>query len=163
MWRRILIAITVLAMLGAVIVGYRVEHRREAAFCGFCHRALHANIQVVAEIDGERRVVCCARCAITEANQEKKPLHLLTVTDYTSGGKLNPKQAFYVDGSQKVLCLDGATMFDETKHAYEKTYDRCFPGTYAFAHREEAEKFARENGGVVVQLDKLMQEVGSQP
>ena len=50
-------------------------------------------------------------------------------------------------------------MVDESKQVHEMTYDRCFPGTYAFAHREDAEAFVRENGGAVLQLQKLMQGV----
>ena len=163
MAKRALITTAVLVVLvGLVVAGYRLVANREEAFCGFCHRSIYANSKVIAEIDGRRRTVCCARCAISEAYQERKPLHLIAVTDYVSSKSLDPKQAYFVDGSRKVLCAHDEAMVDESKHAQQMTFDRCFPGTYAFAHREDAEAFVRENGGRVLQLQKLMQEIGAQ-
>lgn len=149
-------------MAGLVAAGYRVMANREDTFCGFCHRSIHPNSKVVAEIDGRRRTVCCARCALNEGLQEKKPVRLISVTDYVSGGSLAPEKAYFVDGSRKVLCAHDAAMVDESKHVEQMTFDRCFPGTYAFARREDAEAFVRENGGTVLQLEKLMQEVNPQ-
>ena len=149
-------------MAGLVAAGYRVMANREDTFCGFCHRSIHPNSKVVAEIDGRRRTVCCARCALNEGLQEKKPVRLISVTDYVSGGSLAPEKAYFVDGSRKVLCAHDTAMVDESKHAEQMTFDRCFPGTYAFARREDAEAFVRENGGTVLQLEKLMQEVNPQ-
>lgn len=163
MAKRVWITTAVLAVLaGLVAAGYRLMANREETFCGFCHRPIHANTRVVAEIDGRRKTVCCARCAISEAYQEKKPVRLITVTDYVSSKSLDPKQAYFVDGSRKVLCDHDEAMVDESKHAEQMTFDRCFPGTYAFAHREDAEAFVLENGGTVVQLQKLMQGVSAQ-
>ena len=163
MTKRAWITTTVLVVLaGLVAAGYRLMANREETFCGFCHRSIHANTKVIAEIDGRRRTVCCARCAVSEAYQEKKPLRLIAVTDYVSGKSLNPEQAYFVDGSRKVLCAHDEAMVDQSKHAQEMTFDRCFPGTYAFAHREDAEAFMRENGGTVLQLQKLMQGVSAQ-
>jgi hypothetical protein len=163
MAKRAWIATAVLVVLaGLVAAGYRLMANREETFCGFCHRSVYANSKVIAEIDGRRRTVCCARCAISEAYQEKKPLNLIAVTDYVSSKSLDPKQAYFVDGSRKVLCSHDEAMVDETRHAQPMTYDRCFPGTYAFAHREDAEAFVRENGGAVLQLQQLMQGVSAQ-
>lgn len=159
MLKRVFIAIAVLAMLGAIFTAYRITSSRQQAFCGFCHRAIHAQTEVIAEIDGRRRHACCARCAITESYQERKPLRLIAVTDYVSGRKLDPQQAYFVDGSQKVLCAHDMTMLGESKQTYQMTYDRCFPGTYAFSRLEDAQVFAHDNGGTVVQLQTLMQEV----
>jgi nitrous oxide reductase accessory protein NosL len=50
-------------------------------------------------------------------------------------------------------------MFDESKHAEHLAFDRCSPGAYAFARRQDAQAFARQNGGVVVQLQELMEGV----
>jgi hypothetical protein len=151
-----------LVAAGLVAAGYRVMANREETFCGFCHRSIHPNTKVIAEIDGRRRRVCCARCAISEAYQQKKPLRLIAVTDYVSGQSLSPEQVYFVDGSRKVLCSHDGTMVDESKHAEAMTFDRCFPGTYAFAHREDARAFVRENGGTVLQFEQLMQGVSAQ-
>jgi|SRR6516225_3440621 hypothetical protein len=162
MLKRSLIAIAVLTALGGLggaFIAYQANSRHNQAFCGLCHRSIKAQTEVIAEIDGRRRHVCCARCAITESYQERKPLHLIAVTDYVSGRKLDPQQAYFVDGSQKILCAHDMPLLGESKQTYEMTYDRCFPGTYAFARFEDAQTFAHDNGGTVVQLQKLMQEV----
>jgi NosL protein len=151
-----------LVMAGLVAGGYYVMAEREENFCGFCHRMVHPNTKVVAEINGRRRTVCCARCAINEAYQEKKPLRLIAVTDYVSGKDLDPKQAYFVEGSRRVLCAHDEAMVDESKHVQPMTYDRCFPGTYAFARRDDAEAFERENGGTVEPLQKLLEGASAQ-
>ena len=89
------------------------------------------------------------------------PWRLIEVTDFPSGKKLDPQQAYFVDGSRKVLCSHDAPMFDETKHMEPMTFDRCSPGAYAFARREDAEKFVSENGGIVLRLAQLLQGVNS--
>ena len=155
---------SVVGLLLLALVGFGYYHlmvKRSEAFCGFCQRPIHANARVVAEIDGRREVVCCARCAISEAYQEKKALRLIEVTDFASGNKLDPQQAYFVEGSRKVLCSHDAPMFDETKHMEPMTFDRCSPGAYAFAHREDAEKFVSENGGIVLRLAQLLRGVNS--
>ena len=163
MAKRAWIATAVVVVLaGLVAAGYRLMANREETFCGFCHRSIHANTKVIAEIDGRRRTVCCARCAVSEAYQEKKPLRLIAVTDYVSGKSLKPEQAYFVDGSRKVLCAHDEMMVDQNKHMQPMTYDRCFPGTYAFAHRDDAAAFVRENGGTVLQLQKLLEGVSAQ-
>ena len=64
--------------------------------CGYCLRPLHANLMVTAEIAGKRTRVCCARCAITEANQEHKPLRLIEVHDFPTGKAIAPENAWFV-------------------------------------------------------------------
>jgi hypothetical protein len=155
-----LVGLLLLALAG---VGYyHLILKQSEAVCGFCRRPIHANTRVIAEIDGRREVVCCARCAMSEAYQEKKPVRLIEVTDFASGNKLDPQHAYFVDGSRKVLCSHDAPMFDETKHMEPMTFDRCSPGAYAFARREDAEKFARENGGAVLRLEEMLRGVNSQ-
>jgi nitrous oxide reductase accessory protein NosL len=162
MTKRTWITTAVLVVAAALVgAGYYVMTNREDTFCGFCHRSIHPNTKVVAEIEGRRRTVCCARCAMSEAYQEKKPVRLIAVTDFVSSRSLSPEQAYFVDGSRKVLCAHDAAMVDESKHAGQMTFDRCFPGTYAFAHREDAEAFVRENGGRVLRLQELMEEGNS--
>jgi hypothetical protein len=159
MRKRLLISTAILATTVLVFGVYRIVVNRTQTFCGFCHRTIHAQTEVIAEIDGRRRHACCARCAINESYQERKPLHLIAVTDYVSGRKLDPQLAYFVDGSQKILCAHDMTLIGESKQTYQMIYDRCFPGTYAFARLVDAQAFARDNGGTVLQLQKLMQEV----
>jgi hypothetical protein len=140
---------------------YHLMVKQSEAFCGFCQRPIYANAKVIAEIDGRRKIVCCARCAMSEAYQEKKPSRLIELTDFPFGEKLDPQHAYFVDGSRKVLCSHDSPMFDETKHMEPMTFDRCSPCAYAFARREDAENFAKENGGIVLRLAQMLQGVDS--
>jgi len=161
--RALFTSVVGLVLLGLLGLGYyRLMVKQSEAFCGFCHRPIHAHARVIAEIGGRRRTVCCARCAITEAFQEKKPVRLIEVTDYVSGNTLKPEEAYFVEDSRKTLCDHDAPMFDETKHVEPMTFDRCSPGAYAFARRADAVAFIRENGGVVLQLNEMMQGVNVQ-
>jgi len=161
--RALFTSVVGLVLLGLLGLGYyRLMVKESEAFCGFCHRPIHAHARVIAEIGGRRRTVCCARCAITEAFQEKKPVRLIEVTDYVSGKILKPEQAYFVEESRKVLCDHDAPMFDETKHVEPLTFDRCSPGAYAFARRADAVAFIQENGGVALQLNEMMHGVNVQ-
>jgi hypothetical protein len=113
---------------------------------------------VSAEIAGKRTQVCCARCAVTEANQEHKPLHLIEVHDYPSGETLSPERAWFVEGSRVKSCEHDAMRMNDMKNTEELTYDRCSPGTFAFADKPDADAFVTKNGGNIVSYAQLMGE-----
>ncbi|HYN15961.1 MAG TPA: hypothetical protein VES66_09265 [Terriglobales bacterium] len=150
------LALVVIAVLFAS--GYRLMNRRSETVCGFCQRHINPRSRVVAEVGGRTRTVCCAHCAVTEARQEHKPLRLIEVTDYLSGDKLNPEQAWYVDGSRVVACEHDMARMDVTKHAEQLAFDRCSPGTFAFHDRKSAEAFVEQNGGALRRLPELLEE-----
>ncbi len=87
---------------------YRFVVHQKATVCGYCPGPLHANLSVTAEIAGKRTEVCCARCAITEANQERKPLRLIVVHDHTTGNPVAPEKAWFVEGSRAAFRDPGA-------------------------------------------------------
>ena len=151
-------SLVLVVVAGLFACGYWLINRRTEAVCGFCQRHVHPQAGVVAEVGGRRRVVCCAHCARTEGQQENKPVRLIQVTDYVTGQKLDPEQAWYVDGSRKVACEHTTAITDETKHAEQLVFDRCSPGTYAFRDRKAAEAFVAENGGLVLRLPEFLRE-----
>ena len=161
--RRVITSVVGLALVGFLGIGYYlVMIKQTETVCEFCRRPIHPHARVIAEVGGRRKAVCCARCAITEAFQEKKPVRLIQVTDYVSGNTLKPEHAYFVEGSRKAMCDHDAAVLDETKHANSISFDRCSPGAYAFAHLEDAAAFTRENGGVVIQLNQMMEGVNAQ-
>jgi hypothetical protein len=161
MARKISIAAVVLLVIvaGLLVLGELVVKRRSETICGICNRPIQANLGVIAEVGERERRVCCARCAITEARQEGKPLRLVSVTDYVSGKRVAPSQAWYVEDSRAFACNHDMGRMDESKHAQQLSFDRCSPGTFAFAKREEADQFVANNGGVVRRLEELLGEV----
>lgn len=142
-----------------LIAGTWVAKRRSEAICGFCNRPIQPNLGVVAEVGGRERRACCVRCAITEARQENKPLRIISVTDYTTGQTLSPEHAWFVEGSRAIACSHDMVRVDQDKQAQQLAFDRCTPGTFAFAHKDDADAFATRNGGAVHSLQQMLQEV----
>ena len=157
--RRIILAVIFLIVAGAAAFGWFrfVAHPTPVA-CGYCNRPLHANLTVTAEIAGKRAQVCCARCAISEANQEHKSLRLITVHDYRSGRAISPANAWFVEGSRVIACDHDAMPMNEMKGTEAMVFDRCSPGTFAFANRQDADVFVVQNGGTVLSFGQLMSE-----
>ena len=155
----ILATLVLLVGGGLVAAGYWRMHRQAQQYCGYCQRHIMPKARVIAEIGGERRAACCAHCALSEARQEHKPVKILEVTDYDSGASLRPESAWYVDGSRVVVCAHDAMVTDQSKHAGHLAFDRCAPGTLAFASREAAETFRSQNGGSLHSFGELLQEV----
>ncbi len=156
------IFLTSALLVGLGLCGYAwlrfVVHPKQAV-CTYCLRPLKANVRVIAEIAGKRAEVCCARCAITEANQQQKSLRLIEVHDYLTGAALTPGQAWFVEGNQVTTCSRNEMRMDEMKETQTRQFDRCSPGTVAFANKAEADSFAERNGGAVVSYAALMREV----
>jgi len=161
--RRIALTVTLLILVGAGVFGwYRIVDHPKPVTCGYCLRPLHANVKVTAEIDGKRVEVCCPRCAITEANQERKPVHLITVHDYSTGKAMSPEGAWYVEGSRVLACDHVGMHMDDMKDAQPMTYDRCSPGTLTFATKQQAEDFTAANDGTAISFAQLMSEARCQ-
>jgi hypothetical protein len=150
-------ALALLVLVGGLLAaGYWSLHRRSEEVCGICERHISAQAGVIAAVGGRRYRVCCAHCAVTEGLQEHKPVKLIEVTDYSSGRKLDPSRAWYVDGSRIVACAHDMTRMNEMKQVEKTAFDRCSPGTFAFASREGAEAFSATNGGVVRTMEEML-------
>lgn len=164
MAKRVSIAALVLLVVvgGLLVAGEWMVKRRTGTICGFCNRPIQPNLGVVAEVGGRTRHVCCARCAVTEARQENKPLHLISVTDYTTGRQIAPEHAWYVEGSRAIACNHDMAMVDQDRQAERLAFDRCSPGTFAFTDKKDADAFVARNGGEVHNLQEMLGEVKAQ-
>ena len=123
---------------------------RSPAGCPLCHRGIHPASRAVIEIRGERKAVCCVRCAITAESQEGVPVRLLEVSDFRSGKPLQPESAHYVANAAVVLCAQHeAPGRDEYKQPHMRVFDRCEPSILAFSNETDARRFTAQNGGGV--------------
>ena len=156
----ILSCLVLVALAGG---GYWLLQRTAPETCGICQRQIHAQARAVLEQAGKREPVCCARCALTRGQQRHEPVRLVEVTDYNSGRPLAPEAAYFVEGSRVILCEKHEPLLDQTKHPYPRVFDRCEPSLYAFARREDAEWFAASQGGRVLRLPQLLEEVKPRP
>jgi hypothetical protein len=148
--------VLLVAVVGLLVAGEWRVHNDSADVCGICARHIHKQAGVIAEVGGVRHHVCCAHCAVTEGLQEHKPVKLIEVTDYSSGRKLDPAKAWYVDGSRVVACEHDMAHMSEMKQAAPATFDRCSPGTFAFADPTQAKDFVTANGGVVRSMKEML-------
>ncbi|HVZ18390.1 MAG TPA: hypothetical protein VG897_14815 [Terriglobales bacterium] len=163
MTRKVSFAAIVLLVIvaGLLLAGRWSLHHADQESCGICQRHINPQAGVIAEIGTRRVHVCCAHCAVTEGRQEHKPVRLIEVTDYNSGRKLDPANAWYVDGSRVVACAHDMSRMNEMKQMDMTAFDRCSPGTFAFASREAAESFAARNGGTIHNMQDMLAGVGS--
>jgi hypothetical protein len=51
---------------------------------------------------------------------------------------------------------------DEMKHGEDLAFDRCSPGAFAFAKKEDAEAFIAQNGGQILSMEQLLGEAKPQ-
>jgi len=157
--RRIVLTLTVLVMATALAFGwFRFVAHPSPVACGYCSRPLHANSMVTAEIAGKRTQACCARCAISEANQQHKPIRLIEVHDYHTRHGLSPASASFVEGSRVIVCEHDMASMNEHKAMPDIVFDRCSPGTIAFGSKKDADAFVVQNGGTVLSFNQLMSE-----
>jgi nitrous oxide reductase accessory protein NosL len=154
----ILSALFLMAIAGG---GYWLLQETKPKACPICARSIHPHSSAVVLIDKNPVKVCCIRFGITHNFQVGKPGEVVEVTDFLSDKPMKPDAAFYVEGSQVSMCdPHGSSLVDETKHPYNRIFDRFEPSTYAFAHREDAEAFMQQNGGKLLTWEELKKEVG---
>ena len=157
-----ILSILILSAIG--VGGFWLLRETKPVVCPICERSIHEHSSAVVVIDKKRVTVCCIRCGITHNFQVGKPGEVVEVTDFHTNKSLNPRNSFYVEGSQVSMCdPHDSGLMDQTKHAYHRVFDRCEPSTYAFAKREDAAAFVRTNGGKLLRWDELQKEAGIQP
>ncbi len=155
------LGLSILFLLGIAGVGYWLLEETKPKACPICARSIHPHSSAVVLIDKKPVRVCCIRCGITHNFQVGKPGEVAEVTDFVSDKPMKPDGAFYVEGSQVSMCDPHiSSLVDQTKHPYNRIFDRCEPSTYAFARREHAEAFVQQNGGKLLTWEELKKEVG---
>jgi hypothetical protein len=154
------LGLVVLAMLG--LGWYEYREFRTPKECGFCQRPLQDKLRVVVEIGGQRREACCPQCAVSESRQEHKPVRFISVRDYSTAKMIDPAQAYYVNQSRAMACSHDGMRMDEMKHGEDLAFDRCSPGAFAFAKKEDAEAFIAQNGGQILSMEQLLGEAKPQ-
>ena len=155
------LSLSILFLIGIAGAGYWMLEETKPSTCPICARSIHPHSSAAVVIDKKTVRVCCIRCGITHNFQVGKPGEVVQVTDFVSDKPLKPATAFYVEGSQVSMCdPHGSSLIDQTKHPFDRVFDRCEPSTYAFAKRADAESFVRNNGGKLLTWEELKKETG---
>ena len=153
-WLAVLAIAAVAIGLGyAAFNSYRSSQPEQ---CYACLRPVHAHSRTVALVDGKPRTFCCPACALSEHEQEGKPIRVTELTDYLTGAKLSPSGAFLVKGSDVNMCVRTHEILDVDKRAADLHYDRCLPSLLAFGRQDQAIQFAREHGGEALPFSQIV-------
>lgn len=157
-WIGVLVALAITIGLGyGAWMAYRTGRTEQ---CYACRRPLHQHMRTVAVINGHARVFCCPACALSEHEQEGKPIPVTELTDFLTGAALTPEQAFIVKGSDVNMCATEHEIMSADKQPARVQYDRCAPSMLAFGNQTEAARFAREHGGDVERFQAISSAFG---
>ena len=152
-WLGVLAVVAVAIGIGyAAFNTYRSSQNEQ---CYACQRAVHAHSRTVAIFHGKPRTFCCPACALSEHEQEGKPVQVTELSAFPSGARLSPNDAFIVRGSDVNMCVRTRELMDADKRPADLHYDRCSPSLIAFAKRSEARQFVREHGGEVLSFSEV--------
>ena len=154
--RHLLLVFTGLVVLcGLSYAGWRYVHERESHICAACQRTVHEHTRTIAVANGNQSGYCCPACALSQHRQTGKPVNVLSVTDYGTGERLNPEDAFLVRGSDVNSCSHHPAAVGLDKQPVEAHFDRCSPSLLAFSGKAQADAFAREHGGQVLRFSDV--------
>jgi len=153
-WLTVFLAVAVAACLG--YAAFKAYRGSQADYCYACQRPVHAHMRTVAVVHGRPRFFCCPACALSEHEQEGKPIRVTELTDFFTGARLSPSEAFVVKGSDVNMCARTHEMVDADKQAADVHYDRCAPSLLAFGKQADATQFAREHGGEVLPFTQIV-------
>lgn len=141
----------VLAVLGLAAAS---ACRRAQPLCEFCRMPIPEATVATVVIDGREQRVCDPRCAVTHQQQTGDATTIGSVTDFASGGPLDPARAFYLTGSDTAPDVGQARMGRPMEPVYRE-WHRCLPSVLAFGSREAAARYAARHGGTVQTLGQL--------
>src|SRR5450759_2687586 len=140
-----LFAIVAVVALAVGYAGWRVYLRTQPVQCYACQRPIHAHSRTVAFAKGRSRLFCCPACALSEHEQEGKPVQVTELTAFSNGAKLFPNDAYVVKGSDVNMCARTHELIGtDNKRRADINYDRCAPSLLAFALESQAIQFSRE-------------------
>ena len=157
MGRRGWLSAFVVVILAAVLcyAGLKAYRASSAKECYACSRLIHAHSRTVAVVNGRARVFCCPACALSEHQQEGKPVKITELTSFLTGATLAPDSAYIVKGSDVNMCATTHGLITDATRPTDVHYDRCSPSLLAFAERSEAVQFVREHGGQVLPFKEV--------
>lgn len=138
--------------LGLGYAGWRMTSSSQVDTCQACGRAVHANMRTVAFVGNSREVFCCPTCALSAGAQTHEPVRFERLSDYETGHRLLPADAYAVEGSDVIPCVRSHQMLNRDGQPVPMDFDRCSPSIIAFANRNSAERFASEHGGEVARF-----------
>ena len=135
----IFLAICFLFACGAAIAADKVENPQSCKQCGMDRDVFSYSRMLIVYADGTTAGECSLNCAVIEMKQNRgKQVKSLKVADYATKELIDASGATWVIGGKK-----SGVMTSEAK--------------WAFARKEDAQKFVQENGGKVATFDEALE------
>ena len=130
--------VLLLSIAGLVMAHEDVKNAPSCKYCGMDREKFAHSRMLVTYDDGSKLGTCSLHCLATDlaVNIDKTPVSI-EVGDYNSKELIDAEKAFWV--------IDGSKPGVMTKQA-----------KWAFAKKEDAEKFIKENGGTLATFDAAM-------
>jgi nitrous oxide reductase accessory protein NosL len=117
----------------------KVENPRSCRQCGMDRVVFAQSRMVIVYADGTTTGICSLNCAVIEMKQNKgKRVTALKVADYVTKEMIDAKDATWVVGGNKPGVMTSLAK-------------------WAFAKKEDAHKFIRENGGRVTSFSEVLE------
>ena len=152
---KIVLLALLVAVGGLIYTAWQWREGSRPDSCRVCRRHLHAGSQVVALQQGRKEAFCCPTCAVTSGRQAGQPVPVVELTDFETGSRIPPAEAYVVQGSDVNLCLQHPVLTDSQKQPAAMQFDRCSPSVLAFSSRQSAENFRQEHGGRLLPFSAL--------
>jgi len=133
----ILILFLVLTV-SAALAADRVENPKPCKQCGMDRVAFSYSRMLILYADGTTTGTCSLNCAAVEMKENKgKQVKSLRVADYNSKKLLDARAATWVIGGNKSGVMTAVPK-------------------WAFANKDDAQRFVKENGGRVTNFDEAL-------
>ena len=151
----VLLALLLVVVGGVIYTAWQWRQDSPSDNCRVCRRHLHAGSRVVAMQQERREAFCCPTCAVTFGRQAGQAVTLVELTDFETGSRIPPAEAYVVQGSDVNLCLQHPVLTDSQKQPASMQFDRCSPSVLAFSSQQAAEAFRQEHGGRLLPFSAL--------
>lgn len=155
---RIGVVILLILAGGLIYTAWKLQVASKSALCRICHRHLHGGSEVIVLWNEKREAFCCPTCASTFRRQEGRAVKVVELTDFKTGLKVAPEDAYAVKGSNVNLCRQHPVLMDSQKQTAPMGYDRCSPGILVFSNLPAAKQFQQEHGGRLLRFQDLAAE-----
>lgn len=129
--------------------------KTDESVCFACQRPIHANMKTVAIVGGKRKTFCCPACALSARRQGSASVQITEVTDYLTGARLRPDEAYLIQDSDVNPCLSHQPLVDQSKSPMGVYFDRCTPSLLALRNSNSALDFVTKHGGRLVRFAEV--------
>ena len=103
---------------------------------------------------------CCPRCGLRYViENQASPL---LASDFSKGGEVPAKEAFYLEGSTLMECCGSPTLRGDQGMICEMHFDRCQPSLMTFSRLEDARDYQTKYGGRVIRFESALTSVQRQ-